>query len=101
MRQVDFTLNTSHSEGGSNAILESIMLGTPVLATHIEGNRGLLGDDYLGYFEPDNAQSLTTLLERALSNSSFKAQLQHQTLALQSKFSPTQERDNWLHLLQT
>jgi glycosyltransferase involved in cell wall biosynthesis len=101
MRQVDFTLNTSHSEGGSNAILESIMLGTPVLASHIEGNRGLLGDDYLGYFEPDNAQGLATLIERALSDSNFKAQLQRQTLTLQSKFSPTQERDNWLHLLQT
>lgn len=99
MRQVDYTLNTSHSEGGSNAVSESIMLGTPVLASRIEGNVGLLEDDYLGYFEPDNAQSLADLLQRAITDSNFKDQLHEQTLALQSKFLPEKEVAGWLSLI--
>ncbi|MFC4992608.1 glycosyltransferase [Rubritalea tangerina] len=99
MRQVDFTLNTSHSEGGSNAVAESIALGTPVLASRIEGNVGLLGDDYEGYFEPDNAASLAKLIDRAIHDSSFSDTLHAQIESLQPKFHPDQEIDAWLKIL--
>jgi len=45
------TINSSILEGGANAVLEAMTMGVPVLASRIEGNVGLLGDDYPGYFE--------------------------------------------------
>ena len=47
------TVNSSVLEGGANAVLEAMAMGVPVLASRIEGNLGLLGDDYPGYFEGD------------------------------------------------
>ena len=38
--------------------------GTPVLASRIAGNVGMLGADYAGYFEPDDAEGLAALLQR-------------------------------------
>ena len=99
MRQVDYTLNSSHSEGGSNAIAESVMLGTPVLASRIEGNIGLLEEDYLGYFEPDSTTSLAKLIDRALNESDFKSTLKSQTRRLQAKFLPNNELQAWLNIL--
>ncbi|MGJ8672293.1 glycosyltransferase [Rubritalea sp.] len=101
MRQADYTLNSSHCEGGSNAVSESIVLGTPVLASRIEGNIGLLEDDYLGYFETDNAQSLATLLRRTFTDTSFQKKLHAQTLALQQKFLPSKELDGWQQFLKS
>jgi hypothetical protein len=36
--------------------------GTPVLASHIDGNIGMLGDDYAGYFPWNNEAALAALL---------------------------------------
>lgn len=98
IRQVDFTLNTSHSEGGSNAVAESIALGTPVLASKVEGNVGMLGDDYVGYFEPNNPRLLADLIECALTDSAFQQEIHAQTIALQEKFLPENETTGWLDL---
>lgn len=49
--QSSLTVNSSILEGGANAVLEAMTLGVPVLASHIEGNVGLLGEDYPGYFQ--------------------------------------------------
>ena len=45
------TVNSSRSEAAANAVLEAMTLGVPILASRIEGNIGLLGVDYPGYFE--------------------------------------------------
>jgi glycosyltransferase involved in cell wall biosynthesis len=100
IEQVDFTLNTSHSEGGSNSVAESIVLGTPVLASKIEGNVGMLGDDYLGYFEPNNASSLARLIQRSITDHSFHKKLLQQIAELQENFLPEKEVAGWLKLLQ-
>jgi len=39
-------------------IIEALASGTPVLASRIDGNLGLLGDDYAGVFEPGEATGL-------------------------------------------
>lgn len=99
MRQVDFTLNTSHSEGGSNAVTESIVLGTPVLASRIEGNVGLLGRDYLGYFEPGNSSELAKLINKALTDQNFSEQLTQQIKELQPRFATQKETEGWLSII--
>lgn len=55
-------VHTSRIEGGAHFIMEAVLSGTPVLASRVSGNVGMLGADYPGYFEPGNAQQLAALL---------------------------------------
>ena len=54
---------SSSSEGCSNALCEALALGMPVLASDIAGNRGLLGEDFPGYFPVGDAPALARLLQ--------------------------------------
>ncbi|MDA0375918.1 MAG: glycosyltransferase family 4 protein [bacterium] len=49
MEQSNIVLNTSLSEGLSNAILEAMMLGTPVLARNVSGNSSLIHHQNNGF----------------------------------------------------
>lgn len=42
LRQADLVLNNSSSEGMSNALVEAVSLGRPILASDIQGNRSLV-----------------------------------------------------------
>jgi putative glycosyltransferase (TIGR04348 family) len=53
---------TSKMEGGAHVIMEAACSGTPVLASRIDGNVGMLGEDYAGYFELGDAHQLAALL---------------------------------------
>ncbi len=55
-------VNTSAMEGGAHVILEAVRCGTPVLASRVPGNVGMLGADYAGYFPHGDAQALAALL---------------------------------------
>ncbi len=57
-------VHSSRMEGGAHVIMEAIRSGTPVLASRIAGNLGMLGEDYAGYFEWGDAAALATLLLR-------------------------------------
>ena len=93
------TINSSFSEGGANSIGESIMLGTPVLASKVEGNIGMLGVDYDGYFESNNAQELAQLMNKIIAESSFRDSLKQQVIARSAVFQRKRERDGWLQII--
>ena len=93
-------INTSFSEGGANVIIESCLLGTPVLATRIPGNVGLLGSDYAGLFPPNDDLALAKLMNRCLSDSIFVAELTEQVRNRAKLFTNEQEAHNWLELIQ-
>jgi glycosyltransferase involved in cell wall biosynthesis len=60
LESVDVVLNTSVSEGGmSNAILEAMSRGIPVLAADIEGNRTIVEDGVDGLLFADEADFMT------------------------------------------
>ena len=99
MQQSVATLNTSLLEGGANSVGESIVLGTPVLASRIEGNVGMLGEGYAGYFDSADAQGLADLLEKVVSDASFYDALKSQVLKRQAEFSRETELEDWLELL--
>jgi putative glycosyltransferase (TIGR04348 family) len=57
-------VHTSAMEGGAHVIMEAVRSGTPVLASRVAGNVGMLGADYEGYFEHGDAGQLAALLQR-------------------------------------
>jgi putative glycosyltransferase (TIGR04348 family) len=94
----------SHMEGGANVIIEAVTSGVPVLASAIDGNRGMLGDDYTGYFPPGDAAALAALIDRAFNDAPFYARLAAQCAARAPLFAPAAERaalgelvDNLVH----
>ena len=53
-------VHASSMEGGAHVIMEAAMSGTPVLASNIAGNVGMLGADYAGYFPLGDASALAS-----------------------------------------
>jgi putative glycosyltransferase (TIGR04348 family) len=97
-------VHTSLIEGGAHVVMEAILSGTPVLASRIPGNVGLLGDDYAGYFEPGDAKGLAQLLKRCrgvagVSGDEWLAQLAAQCALRAPLFSPDAERAALLQLV--
>lgn len=94
--QAHVLVHTSRMEGGAHAILEAVCSGTPVLASRIPGNVGMLGANYAGYFALDDAQGMADLLLRChaelnLANGLY-AQLLKQCTLRAPLFSPAAEQ---------
>jgi putative glycosyltransferase (TIGR04348 family) len=88
-------VHCSRMEGGAHVLMEAMCSGTPVLASRIDGNVGLLGKDYTGLFEPGNAQALADLLLACRSphtGHALVAHLQHQCALRAPLFEPSAER---------
>jgi putative glycosyltransferase (TIGR04348 family) len=83
---------TSRMEGGANVIIEAVTCGVPVLASDISGNRGMLGDDYAGYFALGDAAALARLIERVIADAPFHALLRAQCAARAALFTPAAEQ---------
>ncbi|EWS54357.1 MULTISPECIES: glycosyltransferase [unclassified Methylibium] len=85
-------VHASRMEGGAHVVIEAIRSGTPVLASRIDGNVGLLGSEYPGYFAPGDDAGLAALLERARDDADMLPRLMaHQTLRA-PLFAPEAER---------
>ncbi|MBC8057951.1 MAG: TIGR04348 family glycosyltransferase, partial [Rhizobiales bacterium] len=85
-------VHTSRIEGGAHVLMEAICSGTPVLATRIAGNVGMLGSDYAGYFDPGDAAGLAALLERCRDEPAILDALRGQGAARAPLFEPARER---------
>lgn len=88
-------VHASKMEGGAHVLMEAVCSGTPVLASRIDGNVGVLGADYDGYFEWGDAPGLARLLRacRASQGSpdGLLAHLQQQCAERAPLFSPDRE----------
>lgn len=65
---LDFFVLASHWEGQPLALLQALACGLPVLASRIEGNTAVLGNNHAGLFEPDDSRTLASLLSEASMN---------------------------------
>ncbi|HTQ77798.1 MAG TPA: selenoneine biosynthesis selenosugar synthase SenB [Burkholderiales bacterium] len=83
---------SSRMEGGANVISEAVRIGTPVLASRIAGNVGMLGRGYRGYYAPGNARALARLIGRCVAESGFHSLLRSQARRRRPLFSPAAER---------
>ena len=90
---------SSRLEGGANVVSEAVVEGTPVLASHIAGSVGLLGEDYPGYFPVGDTKALARLLHRIESEPEFLQELREWCAALAARFHPDGEREAWAALL--
>jgi putative glycosyltransferase (TIGR04348 family) len=102
-------VHTSAAEGGAHVIMEAVRSGTPVLASRIPGNVGMLGPDYQGYFEHGDAPALAALLLRCREGQAHPAndpapslleRLRAQCSLRAPLFAPEAERAALLQLLQ-
>jgi len=90
---------SSKSEGGANVISEAIVAGVPVLASRMDGNVGLLGPDYPGYFPVGNTAALARLLSRVEADPRFVARLRRAIARHAPLFRPAREIAAWRALL--
>lgn len=72
----DIGVLTSHHEGLSNAIIEYMASGLPVIATDLPGNREALGDDAGQPFcKPGDADDLAARLQALLCDAGLRREL--------------------------
>jgi len=90
---------SSFSEGGANVISEAAVAGVPVLASRMDGNVGLLGTDYPGYFPAGDTQALARLLRRVECEPRFVARLGKALARRAPLFRPAREIAAWRRLL--
>jgi len=84
-------VHASRMEGGANAVIEAVRSHVPVLASRIDGNVGLLGADYEGYFPVGDAAALCALMQRFAADPAFAARLAQQCAQREPLFTPEAE----------
>jgi glycosyltransferase involved in cell wall biosynthesis len=84
-------VHPSRMEGGAHVVIEAVRSGTPVIGSRIDGNLGLLGDDYTGCFEPGDDAGLAVLLRQARDDPDMLPRLMTQCTRRAPLFAPEAE----------
>lgn len=107
IQQAHVLVHPSRLEGGAHVLMEALRSGTPVLASNMPGNLGMLGADWPGLFGVGDAQALASHLRAALNDlrsgtpagSGLHTLLQH-TRSRANHFTPERERTALLNLIE-
>ena len=99
IKRAHLLVNCSLMEGGAQVILEAVQSGTPVLASRISGNIGMLGTGYAGYFAPGDDAALAALVRRCAAEPAFLHLLQGQCAERAPLFAPQTEKRLVINLL--
>ncbi|HSQ03425.1 MAG TPA: selenoneine biosynthesis selenosugar synthase SenB [Burkholderiales bacterium] len=83
---------SSVMEGGANVVCEALAARTPIIASRVAGNVGMLGRDYGGYYPVGNESALARTLWHAESDPVFYRQLQKSCAARRALVTPSHER---------
>lgn len=92
MARAHLLVHPSIAEGGANVIVEAITAGTPVIASRISGNLGMLGAGYPGYFEVGDELGLASRLLQALQDDRYLRSLRAACRERRTLFSPAREK---------
>jgi len=92
---------SSVMEGGANVIAEAARIGTPVLASRVSGNIGMLGRHYPGFYELYDAAGLARLIARASDGAQLYAKLKLALRARRPLFAPAAERSALLRVVRS
>jgi putative glycosyltransferase (TIGR04348 family) len=85
-------VHPSRLEGGAHVVMEAVCSATPVLASRVDGNVGMLGPGYDGYFEPGDAQGLARQIARLRDDPAMLGHLQAQCATRANLFLPASEQ---------
>ncbi len=97
----DALVLSSRMEGGANVLGEAIALRVPALASRIDGNIGLLGETYPGYFPVGSTEALRALITRFVEDRAFRAALRAHVAKLAALVRPARERSAWARLFRS
>lgn len=100
IQRAHLLVHCSRMEGGAHVVMEAVCSGTPVLASAIAGNVGMLGADYAGYFPVGDAGALAALLRLCRDEPDRVLALRAQCQQRAPLFAPAAERAALLALLQ-
>ena len=92
-------VHSSIMEGGANVVSEALVADVPVIASDIDGNVGLLGEDYPGYYPVRDTEALRTLLHRAETEPEYLQRLREHGSKRKHLFTPEREISRWQALL--
>jgi putative glycosyltransferase (TIGR04348 family) len=92
IQRAHLLVHPSAMEGGAHVVMEAVRSGTPVLASKIAGNVGMLGPDYRGYFAPGDAGGLSVLLQRCRGDAAMLQGLRVQCDQRAPLFEPAREQ---------
>lgn len=104
-------VHASKMEGGAHVIMEAVCSGTPVVASYIDGNIGMLGTGYPGYFPLGNSHALANMLTQLLEDLvnpkplapgrfSLYSKLKNQCAERAKLFAPENEQNELIRLVQ-
>lgn len=103
LQRAHVLVHSSRIEGGAHAVLEAVRCGVPVLASRIDGNVGMLGEGYAGYFPVGDAPALAALLRHCREDMAMPhgrlAHLAAQCTDRAPLFAPEAEQAALLNLL--
>ena len=100
IRNAHLLVHPSVMEGGANVIVEAITSGTPVAASRVSGNVGMLGRNYPGYFGVGDAAGLARLLASLLEDRAALRALVRACEERRKLFSPAGEQRALRRLVQ-
>lgn len=92
IRRSHLLVVSSLMEGGANVICEAARIGTPVVASHISGNLGMLGRRYSGFYPLGDAPALARRIARAAGDAGYRCRLWAEMRARRARFAPDAER---------
>ena len=101
IQQAHVLVHPSRMEGGAQVVIEAVTSGTPVLASRIDGNLGLLGESYSGVFDWGDSAGLATLLQRCRDEPDMLPGLAAQCRARAPLFTPAHEQAVLLGLMRS
>jgi glycosyltransferase involved in cell wall biosynthesis len=90
---------SSRMEGGANVLSEAIVASVPILASRIDGNVGILREDYPGYFAVGDTRELVQLMTRAETCPEYLGDLSARVANLSPLFSVAREKQAWADLI--
>ncbi len=95
----DLLVQSSRMEGGANTVCEALACGTPVLASRIPGNTGILGRRYPGLYDAGDSDGLARLIELAATSRIFYRRLRTVCERLAPLVDPKREARAWREFL--
>lgn len=99
IKRAHLLIHPSVLEGGANVIVEAISSGTPVIASRMSGNIGMLGQDYAGYFPVGDTEALLAQLGHCVRDPNYLLRLNTACAARSKLFLPAAERNALVKLI--